>query len=454
MKCFLRAFIAPIFFCLFFTLYPNFSFADTSKIINIVFTEDSATSVAVGVPSESITVQAQNIFGTGEKMDISGGKLTLTSSSQSGEFSASLTSWAKIIAPLTVNSNWTGRTFYYKNSQGGIDTLTAVLNVDGKTFPASQAINVGGISPTSTTSNDNATTNVESHTAVEELTTSEDDSVTTFTVGAGRERVAYVGSPVIFKANYKQTKSLTGNKKFNWNFGDGYSGTGENISHSYKHSGEYEVVLNASIGDSHGSSRTKVTVLETNLAMSILSDESVSLENLGKYEVNIGGFRLKSYYRDYTFPQDTIIGVGKKIIFDKDCTKLSVTGNMVEFLDPQSKVLLSYIPVKEHQEGNFVLGTTTQNISLEDSGKKDLVSAEEVAKLVEVLTLINNEKVVNNTVQAYQTPKDEPLVIVIASSSDESAPLVQENKTSFWSKVLHFPATIFYGFFGAFYQNN
>lgn len=444
MKCFLRAFIAPIFFCLFFALYPNFSLADISQI---GFTTKEQT-VKPNATSAIITVQTQDSSGSLFSLSETG-YLSVISSSPTGHFYSNTTT-ASSTNTFTMNKGSANKNFYYRDSSYGTFTITATL----KTWTATQNITISDQANSSSTSETNTPISVESHTAIEELSSVEGDSVATFEVGAGRERTVYVDSPVFFKANYYKSKNLSPIKIFSWNFGDGYSENREEVVHSYKHSGEYEVVLNASVGNAHGSSRTKVTVLEPSLEMTILPDESISLENLGKYEVNIGGFNLMSYYREYTFPDDTIIGVGKKIIFDKDCTKLSVADNTVEFLDPQNKVLLTYEPERKQAEEIFVLGTTTQNISLEDFGKKDLASADEVDKLVKVLTLINKEKVVNNATQVYQVPKSDLVETISTTSSDENAPMAQEKKTSFWSKILHFPATVFYGIFGAFYTHN
>jgi len=461
MRYILRAFWAPIFFCLFFTFYPAFSFANVSEIVKIVFTEESAVSVATGELSKIITVQARNALEASEPMEISGGKLSLISSSQSGEFYTSPTSLEKIIAPLTVNSSWTGRNFYYKNSQSGLDTLTAVLNVSGKTFSVSQTINVGSsttISTSTSLSEDNLLFDVKTQTAVEELTFLETDSVETFPVGAGRERFAYAGTSVLFKANYKQLKSLGNNKKFIWNFGDGYEGQGEEVYHSYKHTGEYNVVLNASAGDAHGTSRTKVTVLEPNLKMNVSLDESISLENIGNYEINIGNLKLKSYYREYRFPEDTIIGVGKKIVFDKECTGLLVTNNEVVLLDIENQELLSFKPTK----GEIKQIPQDDQSSFRGVGEEDIVDIGEANKLISILNSINKKDMTNKeSLASQETPFNLDSSEINNSSNEFSDKIVEENssenepkKASFWQKIVFFPATVFWGVVDTFYKVN
>ena len=472
MKSFLRAFTAPIFFCLFFVLFlnlffPKSVFASVTNISRIVFTTDEQ-AVLPNVISKIITIQTQNSSGTSEPLTETS-DLSVVSSSPTGHFySNSTTGSSTNTFTMSSSSSSVNKNFYYKDSSYGIFTITAKLKtrITGKTWTVTQNITVGDLSAdsgNSTTTQDNKNVDISSHNAIEELTSSEDDSVTTFVVGAGRERVAYVGSLVDFKANYKQLKSLGENKKFIWNFGDGYSKNGEKVSHSYAHEGEYDVVLNAQAGNSHGSSRTEVTVLEPNLKMDIFPDESISLENLGEYEVNIGNFKLKSYYREYTFPLDTIIGVGKKIILDKECTKLSIAGNRVEFLNLQDKELLFFEPASNHIEQikDLVLGTTTKNTALGEPDKEEIVSVDEASTLMKALILAGKENTSSKSVQVSNVSGEnsEQISKVKDESGQSVSDIIQENhskvtaqKANFWQRIISFPATAFYAIMRTFYQ--
>ena len=460
MKFFLRAFLAPIFFCLFFALYPNFSFADTpqitsfllnSKAENVTFNPNASGTVAIDIKA-NMPVKFTRVYICSESQSCTG-----TSGNYTKYFSQTTLS-------DSISKSWNGKKTDGTIAGEGTYRIVASMTPDGGTASLATGqytINVdySALNLSTTSLEDDTPVNniiVSSHTAVEELTFSESDSVLTFAIGAGRERVTYVGSPVLFKANYKQIKSLGENKKFTWNFGDGYTLSGEEAYHSYKRAGEYEVVLNASAGDIHGSSRTKVTVLEPNLKMDILPDESISLENLGDYEINIGNFKLKSYYREYSFPEDTIIGAGKKIIFDKECTKLAVAGNKVEFLDPQNKELLSFEPSEENVKKE-------ETIVLNELDKKDITNLDEANKLVQVLALVKRGNFSANLAQISEIPLksltnntevvDEPSELVSETTQEDLREELPK-KTSFWQKVRSFPASVFYAIFGAFYQTN
>jgi hypothetical protein len=461
MKYFLRAFVAPIFFCLFFVFYPAFSFADSPQIIsfllngkaeNVVFNPKQPGTTTIDI-KVNMPVKFTRVYICSETQSCTG-----TSGNYTKYFSQTTLS-------DSLSKLWDGKKSDGTIAGEGIYRIMASMTPVGKTASTSTGQYTIKIdySPSSATSSlsENISTdtteaeNISSHTAIEELTSSEDDSVTTFVVGAGRERVAYTGSSVLFKANYKQLKSLGENKKFTWNFGDGYAGNGEEVYHSYKRAGEYNVVLNASAGNAHGSSRTKITISEPNLKMDVLPNESVSLSNLGNYEINIGNFKLKSNHREYSFPEDTIIGVGKKITFDKECTKLSVTDNEVVFLDPQNKELLSF--KSTDNESEKIKAIVKENIS-SNSGlslrleEKDITSIEEANRLVRVLTSENKKDISEHSFDNLKTDNEsdefENKVTQINYSEHDS------QKVGFWRKVMSFPITVFNGITGAFYEAN
>jgi hypothetical protein len=461
MKYFLRAFIAPIFFCLFFVFYPTFSFADSPQIIgfllngqaeNVVFNPKQPGTTTIDI-KVNMPVKFTRVYICSETQSCTG-----TSGNYTKYFSQTTLS-------DSLSKSWDGKKSDGTIAGEGIYRIMASMTPAGKTASTSTGqytikIDYSTLSTISSTSENTSTDmttveNISSHTAIEELTSSEDDSVTTFVVGAGRERVAYAGSSVLFKANYKQLKSLGENKKFTWNFGDGYAGNGEEVYHSYRRAGEYNVVLNASAGNTHGSSRTKITILESNLKMDVLPNESVSLENLGNYEINIGDFKLRSNYREYSFPEDTIIGAGKKIIFDKECTKLSVADNGVTFLDPQNKELLSFKSTNNESEKiktmekEAISNNSDLSLRLEE---KDITSIEEANRLVKVLTLENKKDIskrsFENLKMDNKSDEFENKVAQINYSEHNS------QKVGFWQKIISFPITVFNGITGAFYEAN
>ncbi|MFA6797636.1 MAG: PKD domain-containing protein, partial [Candidatus Paceibacterota bacterium] len=131
-----------------------------------------------------------------------------------------------------------------------------------------------------------------------------------FKVSAGRERIAYVGTPINFTAkNNKDGKNLD----FKWSFGDATENKGNEISHVYKYPGEYIVVLNAQYNGEKAVSRTSVKVLEPKIMLSI-NQNSLEITNNGDDEINIGDWKIKGSQSEFLIPRDTIISSKNKVI--------------------------------------------------------------------------------------------------------------------------------------------
>ena len=116
--------IVIIFGGLLVAFYPNFSFADVSKIEKIIFTTDVQT-VEINTFSEKITIQTQNSSSTSEALTETD-DLSVTSSSPTGRFYSNNTT-ASSTDTFVMSSSTANKNFYYKDSSGGLFTITATL---------------------------------------------------------------------------------------------------------------------------------------------------------------------------------------------------------------------------------------------------------------------------------------------------------------------------------------
>ncbi|MCB9805977.1 lamin tail domain-containing protein [Candidatus Nomurabacteria bacterium] len=165
---------------------------------------------------------------------------------------------------------------------------------------------------------DDSSTNISSHTDQAELTNVIEKEI--LKIGAGRERMSLVYSPIDFEAIFDKKEHK--NVKFNWFFGDGYFRSGKNVSHTYKREGIYNVVLHAKNKDQYAVSRTKVFVYKPELVFSATTTEEygfeIKVDNRSNNEANIGGFKIKLGEDKFTFPIDTILEPNGEIIFDNE----------------------------------------------------------------------------------------------------------------------------------------
>jgi hypothetical protein len=133
-----------------------------------------------------------------------------------------------------------------------------------------------------------------------------------FKVGAGRDRIVSINTPIDFEAYISKSDIQP---KYTWNLGDFDTDSGKKIDHIYRHVGTYEVVLEAKTKEYTGISRTEVQVVEPELDIAT-STSGISLHNKSKQELNIGGFVFGFIKDSFAIPRNTIITGGGTITLD------------------------------------------------------------------------------------------------------------------------------------------
>jgi hypothetical protein len=286
------------------------------------------------------------------------------------------------------------------------------------------------------------------HSSEEDLSDYNDGS-SLFEISAGRERITYIGVPIEFVAKYKIDKSIEGRSpNFSWSFGDGISIDGEKVVHSYKFLGDYNIVLNAEIGDKKSVSRTSVKVLSPDVSIKTLIDGNIEVKNNGKVEINLGGWVINVLLSRFVFPKDTIVGPGKSIILSKDNTKIIVNNNDLLALSNPSggKVALDMFSINKIVAPNIV------------NEPDALEKVQEVVKKTETV-ISNKEPVVENnfkkekkdiTIQPVQVSVEKEVPTQTASVLESVAFGSSTSSRGFWDNFvgrgLKSFARIFYDF--------
>lgn len=201
-------------------------------------------------------------------------------------------------------------------------TVGAISGSEENVFDQEENTTTATTTAETTTSSSQSSSNtvtVSTHYIATPLTAVKPD--TKFAVGAGRDRLGTVGTPIEFRveSNNETTRQTT----FKWNFGDGMVGNGEVTNHSYLYPGEYVVVLNASGPDGQAVSRTNVRIVPSELSVSFASPERIEITNNSKSEVNLYGRAIVAGSKIFVLPQDTIIKSGQKISFTSNVTGLN-----------------------------------------------------------------------------------------------------------------------------------
>lgn len=176
---------------------------------------------------------------------------------------------------------------------------------------------------------------VSAHSGEEDLSNFNEENF--FKISAGRERMALVGSPLQFDAKYNLTNNYNCSPSFRWSFGDGFDTEGKNISHIYKYSGEYQVVLNGVCGEYNSVSRTVAKVMIPSISVTKMTNGDTEIMNNGKTEINIGEWKMKTTQKEFNFSKDTIISTNNKIIISKEDFNNGSSTEKIFLMNPEGR---------------------------------------------------------------------------------------------------------------------
>lgn len=145
---------------------------------------------------------------------------------------------------------------------------------------------------------------------------------------AGKDKVAVVGAAVSFSGQaYGLKKEPLADARFIWNFGDGMVGEGQNVTHTYRHPGDYVVIMDVSSGYFSGEDRLLVRAEPSPLSISAITDGKnffMELYNSSNSDIDISGWLLALSDKTFTVPPRTFVAGGKNLAFDNEVTGLPV----------------------------------------------------------------------------------------------------------------------------------
>ena len=161
-------------------------------------------------------------------------------------------------------------------------------------------------------------------------------------VTPGRVRIGTIHAPLTFTAAaYDQDTKTVRDAHYLWSFGDGSTGEGPVVHHSYRLPGEYIVVLTASRNELAAIGRTTVVIEEPHVrvvgARPGFQSSWIELENKGGAEVNLGNWHLQSGEQSFLIPRDTIVGTGKRLALPFEHTRLAVGERTIRLLYPHGE---------------------------------------------------------------------------------------------------------------------
>lgn len=357
-----------------FLFFFAFSAVAQSAPAGVAFTSEAQT-VAAGAISEIITIQAQDGSGNAFKLPTTG--CVSLSSSASGEFSSSASSWSAV-SVLTMNKNSANRNFYYKGTAAGTHTLTArlVLKPESESrscanwpiaewpagWAATQQITVSSGTTASSSSGESASTSSSTPTTSEQTSLAPSASNTgapsepapSLVVKVSGPATVSVGADATFSATvFGVKKEPIPNARVVWSFGNGAVKEGLSVRYGYNIPGSYLVVVDASSGGLAGSARLAVHARMPDVHLSRVEagvGGFVEIENRSNAELDVSGWGIASSGTLFTIPDRTIILPSAKVAFPSEITKLSLVGNDAQLLFPNGTLAVEYVEAPKKPE--------------------------------------------------------------------------------------------------------
>lgn len=271
--------------------------------------------------------------------------MLMFTNSNTGQFSSSNTNWNSV-DKLTINSNWTNKNFYYKDSTAGTYVITVkVANVSCSAMTDQEAQWTAEQNIIISDGSGGSITVVESA-----------ESQTTPGVGlgswpvepqiyanAGPDKTAVAGADVIFLGKaLGLNKEPLENARYLWNFGDGAMAEGQNVKHVYKYPGEYIVVLDVSSGKYSASDRAMAKIIPNQLEIVEANQNYIKLHNGSNVELDISFWFLRAENSLFKFPLNTFIKTNKDLMIDSSISGLRAENQKAEILYPNGSMAFSF----------------------------------------------------------------------------------------------------------------
>ncbi len=151
------------------------------------------------------------------------------------------------------------------------------------------------------------------------------------------------------------------NAKYQWSFGDGERGNGQNILHSYFYPGEYLVVLEVISGEYSNNDRLKIKVVPSEIIISginkDLDNNFIELYNPSNEEINLSWWRLRVDENYFTLPKNTILLPENYLKLPFNVTELLLTENyVIQLLYPNGMLAFNFL---EKNNQNLEMKTTS-----------------------------------------------------------------------------------------------
>lgn len=157
------------------------------------------------------------------------------------------------------------------------------------------------------------------------------------------QTLGYVHQPIAFSVTPSGIgDTLIDSLSYEWNFGDGETALGQDVTHVYRYPGTYVVTVYAGYKRQEQVARHEITILPVMLSLSKNTHGDMQVNNDSPYELDLSGYRVKGD-KEFVFSPRTIILPNQTITIAK--SKVGTTHNrLIAIYDTEAALVASTMP--------------------------------------------------------------------------------------------------------------
>lgn len=128
------------------------------------------------------------------------------------------------------------------------------------------------------------------------------------------EQTVIAGADTLFEVSVTDEEGRESERAtYTWNFGNGVVKHGARVYYAYSIMGTYTATLSVIDGLSTGDAQIKINVIEPALYIGKMTEDAVYIQNKGKDDANIGGWKVQQGNHILTLPPYTILKAGYEV---------------------------------------------------------------------------------------------------------------------------------------------
>ena len=168
------------------------------------------------------------------------------------------------------------------------------------------------------------------------------------TLDLGPERTVTIGVPTAFIARaYKESNKEIVANDVDWNFGDGTTAHGREVTHTYLYTGDYVVHAKGNrtgfLREITDSTQIVVHVVEPSFSIREANEKYIEVHNSAPHTLDLSGFALAVGTNHFRVPHGTVLLPESSVRFPKQVTKLAVReGSTAGIFYPDDVLALTY----------------------------------------------------------------------------------------------------------------